>query len=71
MNFEVGQRIRLLCDVYEEGEDVPPGKLASKGDIVEVVSGLRSAWDLSVHHPKRLGSFGVNETEVEPDDDSL
>lgn len=68
-DYEIKQRLRLTDDVYEEGEDLPPGRIANKGDIVEVVSNVPRTWDLSVRHPGAKGAFGVNETEVEEADD--
>lgn len=34
--MKVGDRLRLTQDIYEDGEDVPPGYIGLKGDTVIV-----------------------------------
>jgi len=60
-----GDKVRLKVDIFEEGEDLPPGKIANKGDIVLIKSTDSRTFDYSVAHEGNPGSFGVYLEEIE------
>jgi len=63
--FHVGQRVRLTRDIYEEGEDVPPGYCGYRGDevVIKRISDM-TVWPYSVAHDGADGSFGVQKCEI-------
>lgn len=62
--FSVGQRLRVVRDVWDDGADChPPGYVAREGDIVFV---KRIDPFIHVAHAGATGSFWVHSNEVEP-----
>ena len=68
--YRVGQRIRLLADIWDDGADHhPPGYLAHRGEklIVRKVD-PGSEFPICVSHKGRTdNSFRVALNEIEPD----
>ena len=63
----VGDRLRLLSDIYDDGQDHhPAGYIACKGDVVFVKDVGKES--LGVAHEGRSGSFSVYPGEWERDD---
>lgn len=67
MGYEVGQRVRLLRDIWEDGEDLPPGVIARRGAELVVRKIGDGPFPLHVSHEEITDrTFGVRESEVEP-----
>ena len=69
MSYEIGQRVKVIADIYEPPDDHSPGGYcARKGDIV-VARSIRpnGEWPVSVSHEDRTDgntfSIGLNEIE--------
>ena len=69
MQFQVGDMVQLTRDIYEEGEDIPPGYIAFKGETVVVRraenrehNGFERPY--AVAHVNMSGSFWVAEDEI-------
>lgn len=67
--MKTGDKVTLRCDIWEEGEDLPPGIIARRGEVVVVRKvhddESRYHWDLSVSHEHITDrSFGVNSNEI-------
>ncbi len=67
-HYVVGQNVRLLCDIREDGEDLPPRLLARTGETL-VIRGVCKCTDrpLSVSHLTVIdgSTFSVDYDEVE------
>ena len=66
--YRVGQRVRLLADIWDDGADHhPPGYLAHRGEELIVRSvDTGSTFPVYVSHKGRTdNSFGVQLTEIE------
>lgn len=64
--MKVGDWVILTTDIYEEGEDLPPGLIAHRGDRVQI---KEIRWDgyfrpYSVAHEGVSGSFSVEPNEI-------
>ena len=67
--YKIGDRVLLLKDICEQGEDLPTGIIARKEEVM-IVRGVpdnpNSYWDLYVSHDYITDrSFGVKSEEVE------
>lgn len=67
-HYITGQQVRLLCDIWEEGEDLPQSLLARKGETVVIRSMCKGGRPLTVSHPNVTdgSGFSVDYEEVEP-----
>ena len=65
--MDVGDRVKMLKDVYEDCDDLPPKRLAAKGEVLEVRRAIVGAtsWTHSVAHVGEPGSFWVTDEEIE------
>lgn len=67
MTIQVGDHVRVLRDIREQGEDLPHSVLANRGDVL-VVRDISEGkpWEAYVSHPEiEDRSFGVRLEEVE------
>lgn len=66
--FSVGQRVRLLCDIYEEADDhAPGGYCARRGELLVVrrIKPDAKCYPVSVSHEDITdNSFGVSASEI-------
>lgn len=69
-DYTVGQRVRLLSDIWDDGQDHhPPGYLARRGEVL-IVRGLDPGYEhpiLISHEPITDQSFRVALNEIEPE----
>lgn len=71
MGFQVGQRVRLLKDIWDDGQDHhPPGYIAHKGEVLIVRrADGRGTFPVAVSHENVTDrSFGVALDEITPAD---
>lgn len=61
----VGDRVRMLVDIWDDGEEHhPPGWLARKGEVL-FVKAISGDGGVSVAHEGNPGSFHVHMAEFE------
>jgi hypothetical protein len=64
---KIGDRVRLLADIWDDGQDHhPPGYLAHKGEVLIVRSVTPGHWPIYISHEQITdGSLGVELSEIE------
>lgn len=69
-DYKIGDKVRLLEDVWDDGEDHhPPGYLARRGEvlIVRSIDPVGREYPLAISHKEITdNSFRVALSEVEP-----
>ena len=71
--FSIGQRVTVTRPIYEQGDDLPPSRLASPGEVLEVRklgsdAIVPEGWACYIGHPERepAAMFGVKANEIKP-----
>lgn len=65
--FAVNDKVRLLDDIWDDGQDHhPPGYLARRGEVLIVRSDVARTFPIYVSHEEITdNSFGVELSEIE------